>query len=502
MTGESLRRSGYAIQRTRSKMCFSPRSATDASENGSGMLSSLSDAVWRCQARRLRTLVATAPVPAGLVAALVLAAPLALVRVGGSLGDELAAAAASAAVTNAVVVGLVLASAIAGAAGAASLPGRAALGPQFAAGPSGEADTVVAGLLFPVALGAIVTLPSLVALTVAVGSRLPGGPSSGVALATAAIAALPAGAILAEAGLAAARGRRRCPAAVALGAGIWCLLGLIGGSVALGPLSLVGSALRGEDSAPLAVAIAGSCAGTFLLAWIALAAKRPPQRPRTPKSGRRVVHLRCGPVVAAVAALVGRRDDVRRATVAALVFGAAGTAVAVAARAPAPAPFLLGSTTTLLGSILWPLVAPGVLLDGRWLWGTEPGSRLRVSVAACVSALVGSATPVLVVGLIATRASGASVATVATVGAFVAIGGAAALLAGLLVPWRSRGLGDQIASFAALAATAIAVSLALGFVAPRIVALGVPDLVLAVLVCSFGWVCAGGALARRLGANG
>ena len=66
---------------------------------------------------------------------------------------------------------------------------------------------------------------------------------------------------------------------------------------------------------------------------------------------------------------------------------------------------------------------------------------------------------------------------VGIVAALVVVGSCVALLAGALLPWRGTGAGDQLTTIAAFAAIAIAASLAVGLVAPRLVSLGVPDAV-------------------------
>ncbi len=78
---------------------------------------------------------------------------------------------------------------------------------------------------------------------------------------------------------------------------------------------------------------------------------------------------------------------------------------------------------------------------------------------------------------------GASSSALGVVAAFVVVGSAAALLAGALVPWSGEGVGDQLTTFAALAAITIAGSLVVGLVAPRLVSFGLPDAVVAVVVC-------------------
>ena len=123
-----------------------------------------------------------------------------------------------------------------------------------------------------------------------------------------------------------------------------------------------------------------------------------------------------------------------------------------------------------------------------------------IGLAACLVALAGSAFPVTVVGAGAMVASGAPRSAVGVVAAVVIVGSAVALLAGALVPWSGEGVGDQLTTFAALAAIAIATSLAVGLAAPRLVSLGLPDAVVVVLVCGASMGAALHALSRRLGA--
>ncbi len=469
------------------------------------MRSTLYDAVARCQLRRLRQAIAMAPVPAGIVATLVVLAPLALVRIGHAVGGELAGVSGSRVVVSglvadAVVLGPVLAAAIAGTALAVSHPGRTALGAQVAAGPCGGITVVLAGLLVPALVGAVAVLPSLIAVCASLALEFRVGAVAGVALAVATVAAVPAGAILAEGGLAAARGRRRRPLAIGAGALVWTGVGAASDTAPLGPFALVGSALRGSVSASLALLTVSGAALVLLLVWVPLAASRPAPRFRSVRPTRSLVRGGRLSVPAAAAVLMARRDDVRCATVGALGFGAAGIAIATAAGATVPTPFLLATTTALLGSILCPLAVCGMLLQGRWVWLGGPGDRIVLVVAAGLVGLSGSALPVAVVGAIASLASGASWSSIGVVAAFVVVGSAAGLVAGAIVPWSGEGVGDQLTTFAVLAAITIAGSLAVGLVAPRLVSLGLPDAVVAVLVCC-AWL--GGALhalGRRLGA--
>ena len=468
------------------------------------MRSALCEAVARCHTRRLCKTVATAPLPAATVVVFVMLSPIALVRVGHALGSQLAGVVAAGGVADALVVGPVLAAAVAGAALAVSLPGRSALGQQVAAGPCGGIAVIVAGLLVPVLIGALTVLPSLVAVCVALAAELPGGRTAGVALAVATVAAVPAGAVLAEGLLAAARGRRRRFLAIAGGALMWTVtgaaVGAASGAAVLGPFAPVGAALRGSASAWLALAAACGAVGALALAWVALAAARPEKRPRTARPARRLVRGKRFSIPVAVAALLARRDDVRLATTGALGFGAAGIAIATATAAPAPSQFLLATTTALLGSILCSLAMCGVLLHGRWLWMGGPGDRRFIGLAACLIGLTGSALPVAVVGAGAMVSTGAPWSAVGVVAGIVIVGSATALVAGALVPWSSDGLGDQLTTFAALAAVAIATSVTVGVIAPRLVSFGLPDAVVVVVVCGASIGAAYHALGRRLGA--
>jgi hypothetical protein len=200
-----------------------------------------------------------------------------------------------------------------------------------------------------------------------------------------------------------------------------------------------------------------------------------------------------------VAALVTRRSDVRLAAVGAVGFGIAGTAIGSLGSSPAPGGFLLATTTALLGATVCSLAVGGALSDGGWLWRAGPADRGLTVASGVVVGIAGSALPVVVVGVGAAAFAGADWPAAGVVGALVIAGSAAALVAGAVVPWRGKGVGDQMATFAAFAAIAIASSLLVGLVAPRLVALGLSDVVVAGVVCVAFVGAAGFALGRRLG---
>ncbi len=440
-----------------------------------------------------------APLPSAIAGLVVLLAPFALIRVGRALGAELAGITGADGVSAAIVVGPALAAAVAGAALAVSLPGHSALGRQVAAGPCSRRAAVVAGLIVPGAVGAVAVLPSLLAACVAVAHELAGGSMAGVALATAIVAAVPAGAVVAEGAVAVARRQRRRPLVIATGALAWAAIGARLGAGPLGPLAPVATGLRGSGSSLLALAVAGGVAVALAFSWIELAATRVEPRARRRRRVGRVVPAGQMPVPTALAALLARRSDVRLAAAGAVGFGAVGIAIAIVEDAPSPSAFLLATTTALLGAILCPLALGGLLLDGSWLWSAGPHDRRLIVAAAGLAGLVGSALPVALVGCVAAVVSGVSWSALGIVSAFVVVGSAAALLAGCIVPWRGEGVGDQLATFAVFAGIAIATSLLVGLVAPRLVSLGLPDIAAVALVCCASTGVAFHALARRLG---
>lgn len=441
----------------------------------------LSRAVARCQARRLWAVAAAAPVPAAVVIALVALAPLALARIGAVVGDDLAAAAVSVELTTALVLGPCLAAAAAGSVLAVSLPTRAGLGQQIAAAPCGDRSAIAAALLLPATLAAIVVLPSLAALTVALASSFPGGRTAGLALGAAILAAVPVGAVAAEGVQIAVRGRRIRLLGFGLALAAWLAAGGAIGATSLGLLAPVSLALQGAVSAWVALAAAGAVAMSFGGAWILLAGARPERQPRAPGRRRLAAAWRF-PVPAAACSLVVRRSDVRYAMIAALGFGAAGALVAVLGGSEPPGPLLLATTTTLLGSLVAALAVFGILALGSWLWLGAPRSRRAIAAMGWFVGLAAAAAPVGVVAAAAFIASGADGGTVGTVAVLVVMGAAVATIAGSLVPWQGESAGDQLSSLAAFVVVAVAASFTVGLVAPRLAAFGVPDPLVAVLL--------------------
>lgn len=462
------------------------------------MSSGLCSAVARCQVRRLWAAAGAAPLPVAVGALLVVLAPFGLVRVGRAVGSDLGAAIAAPGVADALLLGPMLAAAVAGAAVAVSLAGRSGLGEQVGAAPVGAVSAVMAGMLVPGTIGAVAILPSLVALCVGVSHELPGGMPAGLALAVAVAAGLPAGAVVAECALALAAGRvRRSLLLVAAAVG-WVSGGAVLGSPAAGPFARVTAALQGSGSPWLSLLVAAVVVGLLTGAWIVLAAVRPDRRRGRTWSSANVVPRGRAAMPGALIALHGRRAELRLAAAGSLGFGIAGTVVAALAAAPSPTPFLLATTTALLGSVVSSLAVCGLLLHGRWLWMGSPTRGATVGAAACAIGTAGTSFPVVAVGVGAGLATGATWNAVGVVALLVVVGSGVGLAAGALVPWSRAGLGDQLSSFTALAVVAVAMGFLVGLVAPRLVALGLPGPAVAVLVGLGSLAASGAAVSRRL----
>jgi len=440
---------------------------------------------------------AVGPVPAALAAAVVVTTPFACARLGASLGDELRGSLDARAVAVAIVAGPALAGAVVGMALAVSLPGRPALGAQIAAAPYRNWAAVVASCVVPVLGGLVLVVPPLLAFDVAFAEALNGEGSVGVALAFATLTAVPAGAIVAETALAASRGARRRAVLVGLAALAWVALGQLLGGAPLGPLAPAARALREEMPGSEASVIAAVSLVVLVCGWVRLAAVRPVgRRVRRPRTVR-LVRGAAGSVPGALVALIVRKGEVRLASAGALAFGVGGVALARLTAAPAPAGFMLGTTTALLGSVVASLVVSGVLRDGRWLWVGAPYSSRGIAFTAWLVALAVTLAPVVLVGLGAFVLETPSRSAVAAVAVVAVMAADAALVAGVLVPW-SRGAGDQLTTFSAFGAVAIATSLVVGLVAPRLVELGVPNAVLAVGFCAVAGTAAVYGLGRGL----
>ena len=202
---------------------------------------------------------------------------------------------------------------------------------------------------------------------------------------------------------------------------------------------------------------------------------------------------------AAVSSLVTRRADVRHASVAALGFGLIGALVAVVAGSASPGPFLLATTTTLLGSLVAALALFGILAVGFLdLARRTAGSRLAGGQGVARRSRRGRDPGRLCRRLSRPSPRALTLPPPGVVAVLVVMGTAVATIAGSLVPWRGDGIGDQLSSVAAFMAVALATSFAIGLVAPRLTTLGLPDPGVAIVLCGVFSLGAIAILARRL----
>jgi hypothetical protein len=434
----------------------------------------LSSAVLRCQARRLCALARSAPLLSSVALVAVVAAPWPLARAGAELGRALGPALDERGLAQGLITGLALAGATAGAALAVSCPGRRGLGPQLAAGPVGSGTALVALALVPAAVALVPVLPSALAFMLPFAAQTPGGPAGGVVLLVAALAGGAAAAVVAEAAVHVSCGR---PAALLPAVALvtaWVGVGVALDAPGLGPLALAAAAVAGDRPVGIALAATTLVAAGLVVVWAAMACRRPERRARGRSRTLRLVRGHGpGAVPAAVLALVVRRRDLRLAALAALAFGIGGVVVGAASAAQPPAPLLLGATSTLLGAALAPLALPGALVTGRWAWACAPRRLLPAVAGSLVGpALLLAALVPVVLG--AQIVSAVTATTLARLAVLAVITAAAALLAGVLVPWRGEGIGDQLASFGAFAVCGAVVSGGTGLAGPQLVAAGLP----------------------------
>ena len=304
-----------------------------------------------------------------------------------SLGAEVAESIATPGVSEGLVLGPLLAAAVAGATLAVAAPARSTLGNQIAAGPAGAVVAVIALVLVPVIAGSVIVVPSLVAVCVGLAGALSVGMAPG------------------------SRSRRRHslpfrPAPSSPKA----RSEPVGGSTAARWLFWLGRWAGLPWGSLSELPRSGrlrSCRQRFAVQAPpgSLSPCRVPSGRARCRLGRTCRH----PGRAAVAKASGRppgstppaaadcgsraaraEGDLRLATLGATVFGLAGAALAAATDAPPPAPFLLGTTTALLGSLLCPLVVGGALDDGRWLWRSAPVRNGAIARSFALSSTVGS----------------------------------------------------------------------------------------------------------------
>ena len=466
--------------------------------NGCVVTWPLCRAIARCHGRRLGDAVRATPFLGALLMMIPLV-PLLLARAGRALGETLAPVLAEDAAARGVVMALFFCGASAGMALALSVPGRVGLGAQIAAAPASNAAVAVATVMVPAGALTVVVLPSLLATTLPLASRAPGGTAAGVGLALVPFAGAVLGAAIVEPFVHAMRDRLRTAVTlIVLAAGWTAVVDALRDP--LGPLAPAARALAGRQSPELAAALVAAVVAVSTFAWLAAFATRPLNGRSDRRS--RTCRLVFGPALIAVPlaaiSLVQRRGDVRLACVAGIVLGAVGVVLARVTGAVAPAPLLLGGSTVAIATAFAPLVSPGAAAVGRSLWIAAPLPRSAVPLAWALAGLLvalASAAPVVALALVI---SGGHSFEVARIGFIALLTCAAALMAGAFVPIRGRAAGDQLPSFAAFAAGMVAVSAFAGIAGGQLAGAGVPDAVAAALVGALAAAAAVAATAVRL----
>jgi hypothetical protein len=461
--------------------------------------SALSRASALCLARRVRAAVVAAPAPALAAAALLAASPLLLYRAGGALADALGAQLADVQVARALLLALCLAGGIVGVMLGLVVPPRSAIGAQLSAAPVGPLSVAAALTLVPLGLAGLAAAPLLLAFSLPIAAAAPGGVASIGSTVGAAVGAIAVGLLAAETVRSALRRDAGAAAAIAAIALAWAGSRLVGAPAALGPLGVAADALAGIRSVPVALVVELSVILCALAGWCALVTRG---APRASSRAPRVllptpVGTRAAVAVAALRLLL-RRSDVQLTLGAGVLFGLSTTALGGAADGARLG--LAGSSVALAAAIV-PLAATGILLEGRLLWRSAP---VRPGAVAALWSGVAVVLPTVVTGgvvLVVLAAAGGASDDASRVVFVAALTAAAALAGGAVVPWRGSRLGDQLASFAAFAVCAGAVSIGGGVLAARVVSYGLPELVVAcALLATTGAVGALGVAARLRGA--
>ena len=305
------------------------------------------------------------------------------------------------------------------------------------------------------------------------------------------------------------RGRDRCRSQAAPprpGCGIavpaWIALGVSLGAAPLGPLALVATALEPHRLTLARLRGVGWRGVGLATAWVALAASRAEPRSRRRAAGHasRGACRRRSPRARAARA----ETDLRLATRALPPSGSPAPCWPPITDARSPAPFLLGTTTALLGSVLCPLVVGGVLGDGPLALAKRAGAEQRDRAGRSRSrapARRRSRSRSWACGAESPRAAARESPASSPRSSSSARGSRCSRCA--LLPWRGSGAGDQLTTIAAFAAIAIAASLRRRRWSPRgswRSACPTPVIVVAIGVALLTAAIA--ALDHRLGAGG
>jgi hypothetical protein len=457
-------------------------------------------AVLRCTWRRFWKPAAAHPSLRYLIGAVALAIPLGAYFVGAQLGGEFAdALRGSRDVAVALAVALGVQGVVTGASVTVVMPTDAALGAQLRRAPVSRAGLFVAVSAAPLAL-AIAAMTSLAAIFyVSLLSPTAIGVAAAYPLTAATLLAFALGAALGEALLATAR-RSATGVAALMALGVLLCLGAFSSQDAfyLGPFGHVVTALHSPEASAIATgsALLGLAFGV-LLVWAACGCRRPQPQPQR-GTVRAIVPIGIGArrgTLVAMAKMLWRRRDLRRNALIAAAF-AAGGGVALALAGAPEFGFGFASATAVLGSTTASLASYGLYRRGAWLWGQSPLSALgRLSAIA----LSGQAYGVLLVVMASLPPWALDTRAASDLGGLAlaaSMAGSIAFLAGVLVPWHSERLMDQVVSYGALVGCGLIALLALRPLVGALGRLPVPDVVPGAVACAVCFIGAvGGATA-------
>lgn len=417
----------------------------------------LFEAVLLCLGRRARAFCRQAPVPATVVALVLVLAPVALARATSAVARSSAAALADPAATRIVALALLGPALAAGAASSRLVPPADRLGAAIVIAPVRRRVVALAAAL-PTILAGAAFLPLAASVAVPFALAAPGGLPAAGALGAALVATVSAGAAAAQLVSVARRGVPQAlsiavalaavPVLAALGVGdpTSRVADVLAGRAGAGRLTLEAAALLAVATAAWAISLRGHVRGSVSRRrrWHAL-----PVRPL--------------PVLSLSLAVLLRRSETRGAVAAGALLGLGAAAAGRAVGLEADAAALLGLTSVLAAGAVAPLAVGGAVVELRWVLAAGPIARGRTAAAWLAATVVVSALSVVPLAFLALVEGALTAGTVATFGLGVLLSAGCGVLAGSIAPWRPGAVGDQTLTLGLLAVVAAgAGALALG----------------------------------------
>ena len=426
------------------------------------MIWKLSKATLTSSRRRTLRALRRNPALTATAVAVAVAATAGAAALGDSVGRAAFAAVASEpALARAVAGGVAVEGAILGVVLAALAPRASALGAQVAAAPVRPASLVLGVRVLPLALGGIVVLVPVVCFVVPASGGAPAGVAVAATAVVAAVAAVAAGAAAHDV----VAIWRRAPARAAGGAALLGAAWSIGGGDLLGPFDSLAGALGADASAqPAAVATLAVAAVAAVAASVVAGEHEPTvDATRLPRVLLRVPEAATRAALVAALKALGRERILRRHAL--WTVAAAVPAAFLATRGlDATAAGVVGVAGGLgiAGGAAFPLAARALTAGGAWFWDAVPVQRGRLRAAAAVAAVLAGGSTVTGAMVAVAPFARADAETYAAVGFAAALTLAAATIAGVVTPWRTDAMADQLMSYSACATLAAGAWLAVG----------------------------------------